>query len=184
MDMEPKEWMKKKERNLQNNNLKKLWQESLLCEQKMLSALSPSEAYDYMVSKLNYCERKEVNSCRELGVRIQRGDICFVDYGSAYLCEIGYLHFGLILSMKHGKAFVVPVSGNYRAYCQAYAKENPTGRSHLMRLGWIKGLNKVSVLYVNDAKWINTARVIDVKAHIDVHGDLFRQIRERTKEMI
>lgn len=182
--MEPKEWMKNKNKVLEKNDIVKLWQESLQCEKQMLTNLNTSEAYDYMVSKLNYCQRKEISSCKELGIRIQTGDICFIDYGSAYLCEIGYLHFGLILSLQHGKAFIVPVSGNYKAYCHAYAKDNLQGRKHLMRLGWIKGLNKPSVLYINDAKWINTARIIDVKAHIDVQGELFKEIKIRIKQMI
>ena len=40
-------------------------------------------------------------------------------------------------------------------------------------------MNKNSVLFMNDAKWINTARIIDVKAHLDRQGELFQEIKAR-----
>ena len=40
-------------------------------------------------------------------------------------------------------------------------------------------MNKTSVLFINDAKFINTARIIDVKAHLDIHSNLFKEIKER-----
>ena len=58
-------------------------------------------------------------------------------------------------------------------------KDKPKGKRHLMRLGKLKGMNKNSVLFINDAKWINTARIIDVKAHLDRQGELFQEIKER-----
>ena len=111
--------------------------------------------------------------------------MCIRDsYGEAYINEIGYQHFGLIVTMFHNKAFVVPMSGNKGAYHQAYSKENPNGKKHLMRLGKIKGMNKESVLFINDAKWINTARIIDIKAHLDKNSELFKDIKERVKECL
>ena len=46
-----------------------------------------------------------------------------------YRNEIGYQHFGLIVTMFHNKAFVVPMSGNKATYHQAYGKENPNGKN-------------------------------------------------------
>lgn len=181
--MEPKEWMKHKQQGMKYQ-MDELMKESQTLETHMLQSLSASEEYDYLVSKMNFCQRKELNSSLDLGVRVHIGDICFVDYGLAYILEIGYLHFGLILAMQHGKAFIVPVSGNYRAYLQAYAPDHKQGKRHLMRLGCIPGMNKVSVLYMNDAKWINTARIIDVKAHLDPREKLFQEIKGRIVELI
>ena len=48
-----------------------------------------------------------------------------------------------------------------------------------MQIGKPEGLNKPSVLYMNDARYINTARVIEVKAHIPTDSELFREIRMR-----
>ena len=106
------------------------------------------------------------------------GDICYIDYGMAYLWETGYQHFGLILSIRNGKAFVVPVSGSTRALAGA------DKRSHVMHLGMIEGMNKPSILYINDAKWINTARILDIKAHLDHKRQLFYDIKQNVREMI
>ncbi|MBP3853543.1 MAG: hypothetical protein J6D18_03130 [Erysipelotrichaceae bacterium] len=176
--MEPKEWMMNKKKMMDPQGLSLLIRETSQLEQDMLDTLNENEVYDYMVSKMNFCQRKQVISCQDMGVHIRIGDICFIDYGLAYLWEIGYQHFGLVLSMKNGKAFVVPVSGSARAFRQAAQKE------HMMRLPLIRGLNKPSVLYINDAKWINTARIIDVKAHIDAEGALFKSVKQQVQQMI
>ena len=102
----------------------------------------------------------------------------------AYLSEVGYQHFGLVLAMKHGKIFVVPMSGNSSAYHKAYDPILRAGKRHLMRLPEIEGLNKSSVLFLNDAKWINSARVIDVKAHIDPNSYLFDKIKKCVLQMM
>lgn len=138
------------------------------------------EVLPRLISELNYRNRRDKANSAEMGVDIRKGDICYIDYGeAAYINEIGYQHFGLILSIFHNKAFVVPMSGNAAAYRKAYSKENPKGKRHLMRLGKISGLHKNSVLFINDAKFINTARIIDVKAHLDVRSELFREIKAR-----
>lgn len=114
---------------------------------------------------------------------IHTGNIFLLLFWS-YTNEIGFQHFGLIINIFHNKAFVVPMSGNRSAYQQAYSKEHPKGKRHLMRLGKVKGMNKESVLFINDAKWINTARIIDVKAHLDRSSELFMDIKERTKSCL
>lgn len=137
------------------------------------------DALPLLVSEVNYRQRRHKANSNEMGVDIRKGDICYIDFGPAYINEIGFQHFGLILSIFHNKAFVIPMSGNYEAYQKAYSKSNPKGKKHLMKLGRIKGMNKISVLFINDAKFINTARIIDVKAHLDIHSDLFKEIKDR-----
>lgn len=148
------------------------------------AVMEVQDALPKLISELNYYQRRDKVSSGELGVDIRRGDICYIDYGEAYVCEIGYQHFGLILSLFHNKAFVVPMSGNYEAYQKAYSKDNPKGKKHLMRFGKITGMYKESVLYINDAKFINTARIIDVKAHLDTDSSLFHEIRERVLQCL
>lgn len=137
------------------------------------------DALPLLVSEVNYRQRRYKANSNEMGVDIRKGDICYIDFGPAYINEIGFQHFGLILSIFHNKAFVIPMSGNYEAYQKAYSKTNPKGKRHLMKLGRIKGMNKTSVLFINDAKFINTARIIGVKAHLDIHSNLFKEIKER-----
>lgn len=146
--------------------------------------LDVKEALPRLVSEQNLRERRNAVNCGELGVDIRVGDICYIDFGEAYINEIGYQHFGLLITIFHNKAFVVPMSGNHTAYMQAYSKDNPRGKRHLMRLGKIKGMNKESVLFINDAKWINTARIIDVKAHLDRKSELFVEIKDRVKKCL
>ncbi|MBR5004955.1 MAG: hypothetical protein IKY14_05810, partial [Erysipelotrichaceae bacterium] len=118
--------------------------------------------------------------CDQLGVKIQVGDICYIDFGQAYLNEAGFQHFGLILKIFNGKAFVVPMTSNPETYAQAYdEKNNVHGKQHLMRIGRIQGLYRESVLFLNDCKYINTARIIDVKARIPKESLLFEKITQR-----
>lgn len=163
---------------------KDLWDHYVEEKSADYQTLSVREAIPRLISDYNLRQRRNANNCVELGVSIRIGDICYIDYGEAYINEIGYQHFGLIVTLFHNKAFVVPMSGNHSAYQQAYSKENPKGKKHLMRLGKIKGLNKESVLFINDAKFINTARIIDVKAHLDRNSALFREIKERVKRCL
>ncbi|MFR9254180.1 MAG: hypothetical protein ACLVJ6_00800 [Merdibacter sp.] len=44
------------------------------------------------------------------------------------------------MRLFHGKAFVIPMSGNPLAYRQAYDRyDNPRGKRHLMRIGQLPG---------------------------------------------
>lgn len=70
------------------------------------------------------------------------------------------------------------------AYAQAYSKDNLNGKKHLMRLEKVGRMKKRSVLFINDSKWINTARVIDVKGHLKRDSQVFQEIMTRVKDMI
>ncbi|MDD7282192.1 hypothetical protein [Floccifex sp.] len=174
--MEPKEWMMNKQTVLKNQKLELLKKQAEKEENELCNSLSENEVFDYMVSKLNYCRRKEVFSCQDLNVNIRCGDICYIDFGHSYLFEIGYLHFGLILSIQRGKVFVVPITGANSKVIY--------GKDHIMQLGKIEGMSKVSACYLNDSKWINSSRIIDVKAHIPVDSPLFLAIKQRIHEGI
>ena len=142
-------------------------------------SLDVKEGISRFISDQNLRMRRNATNCAQLGVDIRVGDICYIDFGEAYVSEIGYQHFGIILAFFHNKAFVVPMSGNHTAYVQAYSKDNPNGKRHLMRLGKVEGMNKESVLFINDAKFINTARIINVKAHLSRQSELFKEIKQR-----
>ena len=143
------------------------------------------EVRDSLLSEYNYQNRAAYRSCRPFGLTIAPGDICYIDFGRAYTSEVGYQHFGLVISIFNGKAFVVPMTSNFNAYQQAYDPLfNPEGIRHLMRLGKIEGLYKYSVLFLNDAKYINMARIIEIKAHLSTASRLFADIRDRALESI
>ncbi|MCF0105171.1 MAG: hypothetical protein HUJ53_00250 [Holdemanella sp.] len=179
--MEPKEWMQNKKTVLSNGKLDMLIEQVREEEDLLLLEMSKLEAYDYMVSKLNYLRRKNAGNCKEFNVMIRPGDICYIDFGQAYRCEIGYLHFGLILSIYNSKVFVVPLSGDMRKSSQYFGQAQ---KEHIFRIGRIPGLSKISSVYLNDAKWLNSARIIDVKAYISPDSDLFKEIKRRIMECI
>ena len=138
---------------------------------------------DTLLSEYNYRMRSKLRSCRCFGLTAHPGDICYIDFGRAYVTEAGYQHFGLVITVSSGKALVIPMTSNTVNYNLAYdPQENPDGLKHLMKLGKTEGLNKYSVLFLNDAKFINTARIIDVKSKLDPQGEQFRKIVGRLFE--
>lgn len=149
-----------------------------------IQKLSEGKMISRITSEANWLVRSKYASCVELGIHIRIGDICFVDFGDeAYLYESGYQHFAVILSFCHGKAFVIPMTSNPMMVHQAYDEQKtPEGKKHLMRIGLIEGMTKESVLFLNDGKFINTARIIDVKANINKNSELFQEIKKRLKE--
>ena len=164
---------------------KKCWKEFSDIQLEQLNDMEIQLAIDYLVSNINYLERYKMFGCEDLNVDIRVGDVCYIDFGCAYIQEIGYQHFGLILSVCNSKAFVVPMIGNQIEYEKAYdEKDNPFGKKHLMKLEKLKGMNKNSVLILNDSKWINTSRIIDVKAHLNVNSTKFIEIKNRVKNII
>lgn len=147
--------------------------------------MSEKEARESLLSEYNYRMRSKLKSCRGFGLNIEAGDVCYIDFGRAYLSEAGYQHFGLVLKVFNGKAFVLPMTSNRTAYLSAYDPvDNPNGLNHLYRIGSIEGLYKESVLFLNDGKFINTARIIDVKGHLDPEKEPFRSVFSRFLELL
>ncbi|MBR6958383.1 MAG: hypothetical protein IKH73_08060, partial [Erysipelotrichaceae bacterium] len=109
--------------------------------------MNAKQARDTLLSEYNYQMRSHLKSSRSFGLNIEAGDICYIDYGRAYISEIGYQHFGLVLKVFCGKAFVLPMTSNENNYSLAYDPvSNPDGLRHLMRLGKVEGLYRYSVL--------------------------------------
>ena len=164
----------------------KLMDELLREKQVLFSKMNRKEKAEHLISEANHSERCALFSCEDVGIEVHVGDICFIDFGAdAYQCEIGFQHFGIIMKLFHGKAFVIPMSGNPLAFQQAYDRyENPNGKRHLMRLGLLPGLRKPSTLFLNDCKFINTARIIDIKAHLEKDSPLFMEIYHRMQQVI
>lgn len=163
---------------LEHKEKEALIQSTLEAMKHYIERQTTKDAVKIMLSTQNYLKRCSIKYNETLPLSV--GDMCYIDFGQAYLNEAGYQHFGLILSMMNGKAFVVPMTSNPITYDQAYDKQtNPYGKVHLMRVGQPKGLNKPSVLFINDAKFINTTRIIEVKGHLDINDVLFERIRRR-----
>jgi len=147
--------------------------------------MSIKQCHDSLVSEYNFQQRRQLPSCGSLGLAVRRGDICYIDFGRTYIQEAGFQHFGLVVAMTLGKAFVIPMTSNPAAYAKAYDEaDNDRGRFNLFRLGLVPGLNKPSVLFVNDGKYINTARIITIQAHVDTESPLYKAIIIRLKHCL
>ncbi len=171
--------------NQGNNPIRLEWSRYLELKKQAYHDLNNKEIIAHLISEANWMLRYRAKSCEQFKVKIRVGDICYIDFGPAYLNEAGFQHFGLVLSIMNSKAFVVPMTSNSGTYNQAYDAEcYPCGKKHLMRLGLIDGLKKESVLFLNDCKYINTARIIDVKAHLNIEEDLFISIKKRVVECL
>lgn len=168
------------EKNLIQQEWDKLWQWFMEEKKNEYANISYKEGIQRLVSEKNYTTRRNVSSAKSLGLSIVPGDICYTDFGQAYLYEAGYQHFGLVLSIVHFKALIIPMTSNPNTYQKSLKQEG----TYLFPLGSIDGLYKESVLFLNDAKFINTARIIDVKAHLSVTSPLFLEIKDRFKNLV
>lgn len=148
---------------------------------EVYEGLVPKSIDSALLSEVNWIGRGNCMSGEDVGIRVEVGDIVYMDYGQAYLNEMGYQHFGLVLAICEKKALVVPMTSNAKTYANAYdPEENPKGKKNLFGLpGIIDGLCKKSVLFLNDMKFVNTARIIEKKAHIDAKSATFRKIQLR-----
>ncbi|NLC95977.1 MAG: hypothetical protein GX675_00185 [Erysipelotrichaceae bacterium] len=166
-----------------NNDLRKEyyreWQKYLKHKRNVYSQIDDKSLDANMVSEANWILRNKYVSCESFGVNAKTGDICFIDFGQAYVNETGYQHFGLIMSFCKNKALVIPMTSNTVQYQKAFDDDKLEGKIHLLRIGKIPGLSKPSVLFMNDMKYINSSRIIDIKAHINTNSSLFRLIQQR-----
>ena len=145
--------------------------------QNHISKLNSKEAAKILLSTQNYIQRSMLKIHETFEVNV--GDVCYIDFGQAYLNESGFQHFGIVISKLNGKVFVVPMTSNPYTYAQAYDRiENPTGRKHLMRFGQRNGLNRESVLFINDCKFINPTRIIEIVGHLDINEPFFIKIQK------
>ena len=164
---------------------KREWQDYLSAKANVYRKLQKHNYENNLISETNWVLRSRYGCGEECGINVEVGDICYLDYGQSYLNEMGYQHFGIVMAIYQKKALVIPMTSNKETYDKAYDKfDNPKGKRNLMRIGAIKGLNKPSVLFLNDMRFVNTARIIRIQAHLSRRSSLFKSIQARMKEMI
>lgn len=148
-----------------------------------LASLSVSQQRKECLSGLNRIQRMDLWSSDGLKIDVRIGDICYLDYGLAFINEAGYQHFGLVMAFMNYKVLVVPMTSNTEMIRQA-RNVSQQGKKHLYYIGRVAGLNKASVLFLNDIKFINSARIISVNGHIDSKSKMFREIQEYIQSSI
>lgn len=162
-----------------------IWNDYIQSRKGIYGMIMPNQVSSNLISEANWMIRARCQSCEDLGMEVSPGDICYMDFGQAYLNEAGYQHFGLVVSICNKKALVVPMTSNAATYARAWdPKTNPQGKKHLMRLPEIRGLYKKSVLFLNDIKFINTARIIRITGHLSVRCATFHEIKERLRTLL
>ena len=166
-----------------NEYQNKLWRNYVRTRTDLYNSLVPAQTDCSMVSEYNWVRRAGCFSGEDLGIHVEPGDICYMDFGQQYLNEAGYQHFGLVMSICAKKALVIPMTSNPVTFAKAYDPiDNPGGKKNLMQIGKVRGLYKNSVLFLNDLRYINTARVIDINAHVPVTSTMFRTVQKRMME--
>ena len=157
-----------------------LWADYIDIKRELICEIDKVNCMPSLISERNWVKRCMYNDGEELGIIVKEGDICYIDYGQVYRNETGYQHFGLVLNVFARKALMIPMTSNEQTYKNAYDPvENPNGKRHLMRLGMIQGMAKPSVMFLNDIKYVNTARIIDIKASLPPDSQLYWEIKRR-----
>lgn len=161
--------------NYKNQNLDEMIEEYLEHYRSYITAQRKSEQIKEIKSGYNRMNRSEMWSSEAMNISVKSGDICFIDYGKAYLNEAGYQHFGLVIREFNQKILVVPMTSNKSAIKQSrnYAKN---GKKHLYYIGHLEGLHKPSTLFLNDFKFVNSARIISINGFLDPSSDMFKEI--------
>lgn len=131
------------------------------------------------LSDFNFLERGQAGS-EFKPLYCKAGDICYIDFGQAYLYEAGYQHMGLVIGKFYHKVFVLPITSNEVTFEKAMGYDSP----HLYPLGKVGRLRKNMTLFLNDAKFINPARIIQINGHLDINGPLFIDIKERLNDIL
>ena len=158
-----------------------VWDMYVAETESIYSHLTTKEAMVRMISEINFRNRSQASSCEDLGVWIRVGDICYIDFGINYINEAGFQHFGIILAIVNNKVLVTPMTSNEKAYQVSQIRNM---KAHLMPIGKVDGMYRESTLFLNDSKFINSARIIDVKAHIPIQSTLFKDIKKRFHELV
>lgn len=161
-----------------------LWKNYLENKKTVYEQMNDTHFEESLISEANWTQRHMYTCGEGLGMYPMIGDICFMDFGQAYLHEIGYQHFAIIMNMYGKKALVIPMTSNAIQFAAAYDPvDNPNGKKHLMRLGKIGNMAKPSVMFLNDIRFVNTARIIKIVAHLDTDSELFWKVQQRVLEV-
>lgn len=140
-----------------------------------LVTLSDDHLKRECISGRNRLTRMGITKCVIPDEKIKSGDICLFDFGQAYIQESGYSHLGIVISLYLQKVLVAPLSSNAHAVASARnMKKN--GKQHLYTVGKLPGLDKPSVVFLNDCKYVSSSRIIDVKTHLAVESEMFQEI--------
>ena len=161
------------------------WSHYIQLKKEIYDQYCPSVSKESLASEDKWLQRYGCRNGGDIGIHVVPGDLCFIDFGQNYFNEMGFRHFGLVVSICVQKALVIPMTSNPETYRRAYDRmDNPQGKRNLYRIGHVEGMDRKSVLFLNDARYINTARVITVMAHMNPEEQMFKDIQNRLKAIM
>ena len=134
------------------------------------------EGFKEICSGLNRMKRRRYWCCEGVNLSVKKGDIVYMEFGQAFLNEAGFQHFGLVMGLWNRKAFIIPMTSNKNSFKSA-VNVSENGRNHLYYIGYVDGLSDHSTLFLNDAKMLNTSRVISVNGSVCPNSDMFKEIQ-------
>lgn len=168
----------------QNGELEELREHYISMYMNLLDGLTSEELRTECISGMNRITRYKTLSCDELGVIVNVGDICFFDYGHAYKNESGFQHLGLVIGVFNYKVCVVPMTSSVKSMVQA-RNVSKKGKAHLYFIGKVKGLTEPSTLFLNDFKYVNSGRILEIVTNLKPNDKMFIEICDIIKnEMI
>lgn len=139
-----------------------------------IDSLPLSQQRQECISAMNYIRRRDLMGAEDVHIKVKEGDICYLDFGKAYRLECAYQHLGLVLTILCGKIFVIPMTSNKTTVEKSLTKR----KKHLYYIGQLPGMRKPSCLFLNDAKFLNPARIISKVSYLSVNSQLFRELKE------
>ena len=135
----------------------------------LFESCSTAEGIGSLVSEINYKTnaKKASDFIKNISLELSSGDVCLIDFGKQYTYECSFVHLGLVIGISQKKLFVVPMTSNKRTLEKAQ-EQSSDHLAVLLTSDLTEGhIDKSSVLFLNDARFINSARIIEKVGHIN-----------------
>ena len=136
---------------------------------RLFESFNTAEGIGSLISEINFKSNAKKSSVFSENVKmdLSAGDVCLIDFGKQYTYECSYVHLGLVIGFSQKKLFVVPMTSNKKTLGKA-EEQTSDHLAVLLESDLAEGhIDKNSVLFLNDARFINSARIIEKVGHID-----------------
>ena len=131
--------------------------EYINCEKRYISELTDERKSAYYSSMMNYFKYSADTTCYDRVGTVAKGDVIYVEFGASFNRESGNGHLAVVLKIYAGKLLVVPLTSNLAIIDKDYC---------FLLMKGVGGLNKTSVAFLNDAKFISPSRVLNIVGNL------------------
>ena len=88
------------------------WSHYIQLKKEIYDQYCPSVSKESLASEYKWLQRYGCRNGGDIGIHVVPGDLCFIDFGQNYFNEMGFRHFGLVVSICVQKALVIPMTSN------------------------------------------------------------------------